>query len=171
MTSSTLPNLRSGATDRANRARHPICDCRSVRSRHNQRCQGAPERQIHGRLQRQIPGVGRQRALALGQFIYDLGTGAGLSQRELAARMGTTQSVISRLEEGDGCQESDRHACACRDGARSACRGVVPGEASGEAERRCPGGVTVGVFGRSLSSFCQRHEHIPAHLASYEPVN
>lgn len=40
--------------------------------------------------------------LALGQLIYDLRTEAGLSQRELADRMGTTQSVISRLEEGGG---------------------------------------------------------------------
>lgn len=40
--------------------------------------------------------------LALGQLIYDLRTRAGLSQRELAERMGTTQSVISRLEEGGG---------------------------------------------------------------------
>ena len=40
--------------------------------------------------------------LALGQLIYDLRTDAGLSQRELAARMGTTQSVISRMEEGGG---------------------------------------------------------------------
>lgn len=32
----------------------------------------------------------------------DLRTEAGLSQRELAERMGTTQSVISRLEEGGG---------------------------------------------------------------------
>lgn len=40
--------------------------------------------------------------LALRQHIYDLRTGAGLSQRELAERMGTTQSVISRLEEGGG---------------------------------------------------------------------
>lgn len=40
--------------------------------------------------------------LALGHLIYDLRTTAGLSQRELAARMGTTQSVISRLEEGGG---------------------------------------------------------------------
>lgn len=39
---------------------------------------------------------------ALGQLIYDLRTGAGFSQRELAERMGTTQSVISRLEEGGG---------------------------------------------------------------------
>jgi transcriptional regulator with XRE-family HTH domain len=45
-------------------------------------------------------GVGHD--LALGQLIYDLRTGAGLSQRELAERMGTTQSVISRLEEGGG---------------------------------------------------------------------
>jgi ribosome-binding protein aMBF1 (putative translation factor) len=40
--------------------------------------------------------------LALGQLIYDLRTAADLSQRELARRMGTTQSVISRLEEGGG---------------------------------------------------------------------
>jgi transcriptional regulator with XRE-family HTH domain len=40
--------------------------------------------------------------LALGQLIYDLRTEAGLSQRALAERMGTTQSVISRLEEGGG---------------------------------------------------------------------
>lgn len=38
----------------------------------------------------------------LGQLIHDLRTEAGLSQRELAERMGTTQSVISRLEEGGG---------------------------------------------------------------------
>ncbi|MEN2738934.1 helix-turn-helix domain-containing protein [Microbacterium sp. X-17] len=40
--------------------------------------------------------------LALGQLVYDLRTAAGLSQRELAVRMKTTQSVISRLEEGGG---------------------------------------------------------------------
>lgn len=40
--------------------------------------------------------------LALGQLIYDLRSAAGLSQRALAERMGTTQSVISRLEEGGG---------------------------------------------------------------------
>jgi ribosome-binding protein aMBF1 (putative translation factor) len=40
--------------------------------------------------------------LELGQLIYDLRIAAGLSQRELAMRMGTTQSVISRLEEGGG---------------------------------------------------------------------
>lgn len=46
--------------------------------------------------------TGIEQDLALGQLIYDLRTDAGLSQRELAARMGTTQSVISRLEEGGG---------------------------------------------------------------------
>ncbi|MGH9082868.1 MAG: helix-turn-helix domain-containing protein [Acidimicrobiales bacterium] len=35
-------------------------------------------------------------------LIYDLRTEAGFSQRELAERMETTQSVISRLEEGGG---------------------------------------------------------------------
>lgn len=43
-----------------------------------------------------------EKDLALGQLIYDLRTKAGLSQRALAERMGTTQSVISRLEEGGG---------------------------------------------------------------------
>lgn len=46
--------------------------------------------------------AGIEHDLALGQLIYDLRTAAGLSQRELAERMGTTQSVISRLEEGGG---------------------------------------------------------------------
>ena len=35
------------------------------------------------------------------QLIYDVRTDAGLSQRELAALVGTTQSVISRLEDSD----------------------------------------------------------------------
>jgi ribosome-binding protein aMBF1 (putative translation factor) len=46
--------------------------------------------------------AGIEQDLALGQLIYDLRTEAGLSQRKLAERMGTTQSVISRLEEGGG---------------------------------------------------------------------
>ena len=46
--------------------------------------------------------LGIEQDLALGQLIYDLRTQASLSQRELAERMGTTQSVISRLEEGGG---------------------------------------------------------------------
>ncbi|MCZ7536240.1 MAG: helix-turn-helix domain-containing protein [Acidimicrobiia bacterium] len=59
-------------------------------------------------IKKQRPGpdaetrAGIAQDLALGQLIYDLRTGAGLSQRELAERMGTTQSVISRLEEGGG---------------------------------------------------------------------
>jgi len=40
--------------------------------------------------------------LALGQLIYDLRTEAGLSQREFAVKMGSTKSVIARLEEGGG---------------------------------------------------------------------
>ena len=48
------------------------------------------------------PRAGVEQDLDLGQLIYDLRTEAGLSQRELADRMGTTQSVISRLEEGGG---------------------------------------------------------------------
>jgi transcriptional regulator with XRE-family HTH domain len=46
--------------------------------------------------------AGVEHDLALGQLIYDLRTAAALSQRALAERMGTTQSVISRLEEGGG---------------------------------------------------------------------
>jgi transcriptional regulator with XRE-family HTH domain len=33
--------------------------------------------------------------------IYDLRTKAGLTQQELAARVGTTRSAISRLEDAD----------------------------------------------------------------------
>lgn len=55
---------------------------------------------------RPVPSVDKRAAieqdLALVQLIYDLRTEAGLSQRALAGRMGTTQSVISRLEEGAG---------------------------------------------------------------------
>ncbi len=46
--------------------------------------------------------AGVEQGFALGQLICDLRTEAKLSQRELAERMGTTQSVISRLEEGGG---------------------------------------------------------------------
>jgi ribosome-binding protein aMBF1 (putative translation factor) len=35
------------------------------------------------------------------QLIYDARTQAGLSQKELAEKIGTTQSVISRLEDAD----------------------------------------------------------------------
>jgi ribosome-binding protein aMBF1 (putative translation factor) len=43
-------------------------------------------------------GAGIVQDLALGRLIYDLRSKAGLSQRGLAERMGTTQSVISRPE-------------------------------------------------------------------------
>jgi transcriptional regulator with XRE-family HTH domain len=46
--------------------------------------------------------AGVEQDFALGQLIYDLRTEAGLSQSALAKRMGTTQSVISRMEEGGG---------------------------------------------------------------------
>ena len=37
----------------------------------------------------------------IGQLIYDLRTGAGLTQNQLARLVGTDQSVISRLEDAD----------------------------------------------------------------------
>lgn len=59
---------------------------------------------LKGRRRKVAPDVRAdiEQDLALGQLIYDLRTEAGLSQRALAERMGTTQSVISRLEEGGG---------------------------------------------------------------------
>lgn len=39
--------------------------------------------------------------LRIAKNIYELRTKAGLSQAELAKRIGTTQSVISRLEDAD----------------------------------------------------------------------
>jgi ribosome-binding protein aMBF1 (putative translation factor) len=56
----------------------------------------------HGRGDQPTASPAARFDLDLGQLIYDLRSKAGLSQRELAERMGTTQSVISRLEEGGG---------------------------------------------------------------------
>ena len=39
--------------------------------------------------------------LRIGQMIYDARTGAGLTQKELAQAVGTTQSVISQLESAE----------------------------------------------------------------------
>jgi len=51
------------------------------------------------RAARRAPGAetraGVERDLVLAQLIHDLRTDAGLSQRELAERMGTTQSVVT----------------------------------------------------------------------------
>jgi predicted transcriptional regulator len=47
---------------------------------------GLEQERIHAKVARQI---------------YDLRTSAGLTQNELAQRLGTTQSVISRLEDAD----------------------------------------------------------------------
>ncbi|HNO79606.1 MAG TPA: helix-turn-helix domain-containing protein [Phycisphaerae bacterium] len=44
----------------------------------------------------------------IAQQVYDLRTSAGLTQKELAERVGTTPSVISRLEDAD----YDRHSMA-----------------------------------------------------------
>lgn len=41
-----------------------------------------------------------QRAYQIGQEVRRLREGAGLSQRQLAEKMGSTQSVIARLEAG-----------------------------------------------------------------------
>jgi transcriptional regulator with XRE-family HTH domain len=43
-----------------------------------------------------------EQELTLAQMLFDLRTEAGLTQRELAERIGTTQSAISRLEDGGG---------------------------------------------------------------------
>ncbi len=37
----------------------------------------------------------------VGRLIYRMRTGAGLTQTELAERIGTTQSAVSRLEDAD----------------------------------------------------------------------
>ena len=82
---------------------------------------------------------GTERGLDLGQLIYDLRTRTGLSQRELAERMGTTQSVISRLEEGGGARKPSRHPRPSRHRARPAPRCFVPRDGSSQAHGRCPG--------------------------------
>ena len=77
----TLDGVKEGTM--ANRSRWE--DVKSKR--------GEPAAEARARIEQEF---------TLGQLIYDLRVAAGLSQRELAERMGTTQSVISRLEEGGG---------------------------------------------------------------------
>jgi ribosome-binding protein aMBF1 (putative translation factor) len=55
----------------------------------------------------QLSGEFRQ-GIEIAQQVYDLRTEAGLTQKELAERVGTTPSVISRLEDAD----YDRHSMA-----------------------------------------------------------
>lgn len=49
-----------------------------------------------------------RKKLEIAQQIYDLRTKAGLSQKELAEKVGTTQSVICRLEAADYRKQSLR---------------------------------------------------------------
>src|SRR3954452_6015551 len=77
--------------------------------------------------------------------VYDLRTEAGLSQRELAARVGTTASVICRLEDADYQGHSlallRRGAAAGggRGGARGGEAGGGPVRAGGPRRRAGPG--------------------------------
>lgn len=43
----------------------------------------------------------------LGRLVFELRVGAGLTQAQLAERMGTTQAAFSRLEEGGGTPRLD----------------------------------------------------------------
>ena len=65
----------------------------AVRILHGRYVKGDPERKASVDSERVNAEVAR--------LIYDLRKGAGLSQQELAERVGTTQSVISRLEDAD----------------------------------------------------------------------
>lgn len=59
------------------------------------------KRYVNGRPAREAS-VSREHVNAeVARLIYDLRVGAGLSQAALAAKVGTTQSVISRLEDAD----------------------------------------------------------------------
>lgn len=48
------------------------------------------------------PGADASEGIDFGQLIKGLRVSAGMSQRELGERIGTTQSAIARLETGDG---------------------------------------------------------------------
>jgi len=65
----------------------------AVRILHGRYVKGDPERKASVESERVNAEVAR--------LIYDRRTEAGLSQQELADRVGTTQSVISRLEDAD----------------------------------------------------------------------
>jgi ribosome-binding protein aMBF1 (putative translation factor) len=63
-------------------------------------------RYVHGRPHMERLVEEARESANLAQKVYALRTRAGLSQRELAERVGTTASVISRLEDAD----HDRHS-------------------------------------------------------------
>ena len=58
-------------------------------------------RYIKGNPQREASLVAERLNAEIASMVYDLRTEAGLTQKELAGRIGTKQSVISRLEDAD----------------------------------------------------------------------
>ncbi len=58
-------------------------------------------RYIKGRKKRLVLLAKERENLRIAEQIYELRTAAGLNQKDLARRIGTTQSVISRLEDAD----------------------------------------------------------------------
>lgn len=58
-------------------------------------------RYIAGRPEREISLCEERANAEIAQMIYDVRKKAGLTQEELAARIGSTKSVISRLEDAD----------------------------------------------------------------------
>jgi ribosome-binding protein aMBF1 (putative translation factor) len=58
-------------------------------------------RYIGGRKKRLAALAKERENLRIAEQIYELRTAAGLNQTDLARRIGTTQSVISRLEDAD----------------------------------------------------------------------
>lgn len=79
------------AKKKTSKAKKPTAD--AVEILHRRYFEGKPEKQALLEEERANATVARQ--------IYDLRTEAGLSQRELAKMVGTTASVICRLEDAD----------------------------------------------------------------------
>ena len=105
--------------------------------------------------------AGVEQDLALGQLIYYLRTEAGLSQRELAEKMGTTQSIIRGSRSSGARHRTDTIArVAAPSTATSSCRserclrsssmpsrwpeGSPPAERSGPARLYGDGGAGQG---------------------------
>jgi len=59
-------------------------------------------RLLHGRPEVEQAALSARAAIALGDLVRELRTGAGVSQHELAERVGSTQAHISELERGLG---------------------------------------------------------------------